>query len=237
MRRLRDGSVRSRTPRLQREENTLGILNDNAVSELRRRLSGLKSPVKLITFTQQRECPFCQAARELVQEVATLSEKFSVTMYDLLKDTEKASAYGIDKVPAIAVEGEKDPGIRFFGLPFGHEFSSFLEAANIVSRNNAMLSPETLEILKPLDRPVHIQVFVTPTCPYCPIVVKAAHRFAFAKDQIRADMVDSTMFPHLTSRYAVMSVPKVIINETFSFEGALPEKQFAEQVVRAVQSG
>lgn len=222
---------------MQREESTLGILNDNVITEFRRRLTGLKNPVELIAFTQQRECPFCEAARALVQEVATLSEKFSVTMYDFFKDTEKVNAYGIDKVPAILVQGEKDSGIRFFGLPSGHEFSSFLEAANIVSRNNAMLAPETLEILEPLDCRVHIQVFVTPTCPYCPIAVKSAHRFAFAKEQIRADMVDSTMFPHLASKYAVMSVPKVIINETFSFEGALPEKQFAEQLMRAVQSG
>ena len=215
----------------------MAILSENVVTELRRRLAGLKNPVKLIAFTQEMDCQFCQAARELVGQVATLSEKFSVAMYDLLKDTEKVNAYGIDKVPAIVVEGEKDSRIRFYGLPSGYEFGSLLEAANIVSRNNAMLAPETLEILKPLDRPVHIQVFVTPNCPYCPIVVKTAHRFAFAKEQIRADMVESTMFPHLTSRYAVMSVPKVVINESFSFEGAVPEKQFAEQVMRAVQGG
>jgi glutaredoxin-like protein len=215
----------------------LAILSENVVNELRRRLAGLKNPVNLIAFTQEMDCKFCQAARELVQEVATISEKFSVTMYDLFKDTEKVNAYGIDKVPAISVEGEKDSGIRFFGLPSGHEFGSFLEAANIVSRNNAMLAPETLEILEPLNRPVHIQVFVTPSCPYCPIVVKTAIRFAFAKEQIRADMVDTTMFPHLTSRYAVLSVPKVVINESFSFEGAVPEREFAERLMKAVQSG
>ena len=215
----------------------MGILSENVVTELRKRLAGLKGPVKLIVFTQDMECQFCQAARELVEQVAILSEKFSVQVYDFLKDTEAVKAYGIDKIPAIVVEGEKDSGIRFFGLPSGYEFGSLLEAANIVSRSNAMLSPETLEILSPLDRPVHIQVFVTPTCPYCPIVVKTALRFAFAKEQIRADMVETTMFPHLANRYAVLSVPKVVINETFSFEGVLPEKQFAEQVMRAVQGG
>ncbi len=215
----------------------MGILSENVVIELRKRLAGLKGPVKLIVFTQDMECQFCQAARELVEQVATLSEKFSVKVYDFIKDTEKVKAYGIDRIPAIVVEGKVDSGIRFFGLPSGYEFGSLLEAANIVSRNNAMLSPETLEILKPLNRPVHIQVFVTPTCPYCPIVVKTALRFAFAKEQIRADMVETTMFPHLASRYGVVSVPKVIINETSSFEGVLPEKQFAEKVMRAVQGG
>jgi glutaredoxin-like protein len=156
-------------------------------------------------------------------------------LYDFVKDKEKVEQYRIDKIPAVVVEGEVDYGIRFFGVPSGYEFGSLLEAVNVVSRRNAILAPETLEILQPLDRDVHIQVFVTPTCPYCPIAVKTAHRFAFAKEEIRADMVESTGFPHLANKYGVMSVPKVIVNETFSFEGALPEKEFAVQVMKAVQ--
>lgn len=48
-------------------------------------------------------------------------------------------------------------------------------------------------------------------------------------------MIESSQFPHLANKYAITSVPKVVINETFSSEGALPEKQFAEQVMNAVR--
>jgi len=213
----------------------LAILNEAVVKELQKRLAVLKEPVKLIVFTQEFECQFCRSARELVEELAGVSEKLSTEVYDFVKDKEKVEQYGIDKIPAVVVEGEVDYGIRFFGVPSGYEFGSLLEAVNVVSRKNAILAPETLEILKPLDRDVHIQVFVTPTCPYCPIAVKTAHRFAFAKEQVRADMVESTEFPHLANKYGVMSVPKIIVNETFSLEGALPEREFAEQVMKAVQ--
>lgn len=213
----------------------MAILNEAVVKELQKRLAVLKEPVKLIVFTQEFECQFCRSARELVEELAGVSEKLSTEVYDFVKDKEKVEQYGIDKIPAVVVEGEVDYGIRFFGVPSGYEFGSLLEAVNVVSRKNAILAPETLEILKPLDRDVHIQVFVTPTCPYCPIAVKTAHRFAFAKEQVRADMVESTEFPHLANKYGVMSVPKIIVNETFSLEGALPEREFAEQVMKAVQ--
>jgi len=154
-----------------------------------------------------------------------------------VKDKQKAEEYRIDKIPAVVVAGDLDYGIRFFGIPSRYDFVSLLEAITVESNRDAMFSPETAEILKPLDRPVHIQVFVTPMCPYCPVAVKTAHRFAIAKEHIRADMIESVEFPHLAARYGVMSVPKTVMNETFSIGGALPEKQFAEQVMKAVRGG
>jgi glutaredoxin-like protein len=212
------------------------MLSEAVLKELQKRLVGLKQPVKLVVFTQEMECQFCQSTRELAEDLTRVSEKLSTEVYDFVADKEKVEQYGIDKIPAIVVEGEVDYGIRFFGVPSGYEFGSLLEAANVVSRRNAMLAPETLEILKPLDRNVHIQVFVTPTCPYCPIAVKTAHRFAFAKEQVRADMVESTEFPHLANKYGVVSVPKIIVNDTFSIEGALPEREFALKMMEAVRS-
>jgi glutaredoxin-like protein len=214
----------------------LAMLSEAVLKEFQKRLVGLKQPVKLVVFTQEMECQFCQSTRELAEDLTRVSEKLSTEVYDFVADKEKVEQYGIDKIPAIVVEGEVDYGIRFFGVPSGYEFGSLLEAANVVSRRNAMLAPETLEILKPLDRNVHIQVFVTPTCPYCPIAVKTAHRFAFAKEQVRADMVESTEFPHLANKYGVVSVPKIIVNDTFSIEGALPEREFALKMMEAVRS-
>ncbi len=212
----------------------MAILGEAVVKELRKRLGGLREPVKLIAFTQQFECEFCHSARELVEELAGVSDRVATQVYDFVNDRDKVEQYKIDKIPAIVVEGDADYGMRFFGVPSGYELGSLLEAINIVSRRNPMLAPETLEILKPLDRDVHIQVFVTPTCPYCPIAVKSAHRFAFASERIRSDMVEVTEFPHLANKYGVMSTPKIILNETFPIDGALPEKEFARKVMEAV---
>lgn len=146
-----------------------------------------------------------------------------------------ADKYGVDKIPAIVVLGEndKDYGIRFFGVPAGYEFSSLLEAIKIASSGDSGLSPEAREAVGNIKNQVHIQVFVTLTCPYCPPAVQTAHRLAVESDLIRADMVETSGFPHLANRYGVYAVPKVVMNDRVSFEGALPGKAFVDHLLQA----
>jgi glutaredoxin-like protein len=193
--------------------------------------SKLLSPVRLVVFTQEYECPYCVETRSLVEELAGLSSKISVEVYDFVADSEKAKAYNVDKVPAIAIVGEKDYGVRFYGLPYGYEFETLLEGVIAVSQGRADLSEEVREKLKGVRVPVHIQVFVTLTCPYCPSVAGLAYKFAVESDFVKADVVDVGEFPHLGHKYAVMGVPKTVINEKVEFVGAVPEEIFLEHIL------
>jgi len=196
----------------------------------------LKGEVRIIMFTQETECPLCKQARELTEEVGALSNKIKVEVYDFVKDNEKAKAYQIDKVPAIAVLGKKDYGIRFYGLPYGYEFRPFTESIINVSRGITNLSEETKKKLAAIEKPVHIQVFVSLTCPHCPLVTSLAHQFAMESDLVRADMIDASEFLHLAQKYSVMGVPKTVINEKTEFVGAVPEELFVQQVMVAQRS-
>jgi glutaredoxin len=80
-----------------------------------------------------------------------------------------------------------------------------------------------------------MQVFVTPTCPYCPQAVLLAHKMALESDLVTADMVEATEFPHLSMKYSVMGVPRTVINETVHMEGAAPEPLLLAKVQEAVQ--
>ena len=195
----------------------------------------LVNPVKLVVFTQKFECPYCAQTRSLVEELAGLSDKISVEVYDFAADVDKARAYGVDKVPAIAIVGVKDYGLRFYGLPYGYEFGTFLEGITSVSRGRADLSEETKEKLKGVKAPVHIQVFVTLTCPYCPSVASLAFKFAVESDMVRADVIDVSEFPHIGHKYGVMGVPKTVINEKVEFLGAVPEEVFLEHILLAAR--
>jgi len=124
--------------------------------------------------------------------------------------------------------------VRFFGIPSGYEFTSLVEDIVDVSRGQTSLSAQTLELLAKLTEPVHIQVFVTPTCPYCTSAVRLAHSLAIANDQVRADMVESIEFPHLANKYRVQSVPKTVINEDTFQEGAVPEPLFLARVLQGI---
>ncbi len=193
----------------------------------------LKDEVRLVMFTQETECTHCKEARELVQEIAELSNKIRAEIYDFVKDNGKAKEYKIDKVPAVAVIGKKDYGIRYYGVPLGYEFRAFTENTINVSNGTTNLTEETKKKLKSISKPVHIQVFVTLTCPYCSTAASLAYRFALEKDLVRADVVDVSEFPHLAQKYSVMGVPKTVINEQTVIVGAVPEAQFISQVLRA----
>jgi glutaredoxin-like protein len=197
--------------------------------------SKLVNPVRLVVFTQEYECPYCAQARGLIEELASLSDKIGVEVYDFVADSEKVKAYGIDKVPAIAIVGGKDYGVRFYGLPYGYELETLLEGIIAVSRGKTDISEEARERLKNVKVPVHIQVFVTLTCPYCPSVASLAFKFAVESDFVRADVIDVSEFPHLGHKYAVMGVPKTVINEKVEFVGAVPEEIFLEHILLAAR--
>jgi len=195
----------------------------------------LQNPVRLVVFTQEYECLYCLQTRGLVEELASLSDKIDVEVYDFAVDADKTKAYGVDKVPAVAIVGERDFGLRFYGLPYGYEFGTLLEGIIAVSRGKADISEEIKERLKSVRVPVHIQVFVTLTCPYCPSVASLAYKFAVESDFVRADVIDVSEFPHVGHKYAVMGVPKTVINEKVEFVGAVPEDIFLEHVLLAAR--
>lgn len=194
----------------------------------------LKNPVKLVVFTQTIACDFCEQTEEIAQEVAGLSDKITVEVYNFVADKAVADQYGVDKIPATVIEGERDYGIRFFGIPSGYEFSSLIEDIMMVSSGESGLSEDTKKSIATVKDPVHIQVFVTPTCPYCPGAVVLAHKLAMENENIKGDMVESTEFPHLAQKYNVMGVPRSVINETTHIEGAVPEAMFVAQLMEAL---
>jgi glutaredoxin-like protein len=149
----------------------MALLDDKVRKQVTAALAGMVKPVRMVMFTQgdggALECEYCEQTRELVQEVASLSDKIAVEVKDFIADAEAAKQYGVDKIPAVVLlsDGEtpKDHGIRLFGVPAGYEFSTFIEDLRMLGSGDPGLQPDTMNALATLTRPVHIQVFVTPT--------------------------------------------------------------------------
>jgi alkyl hydroperoxide reductase subunit AhpF len=141
------------------------LLTDRDRAAVTEELQRLAGPVKLVVFGTALgpEADYCLENERLVREVAECSDKVTVEVNSLHIDREKAASYAVERVPAIVVEGARDYGIRFFGIPGGYEFSNLIDGMLVASSGTPQLSPETLERLQDLTEPVHIQVFATPT--------------------------------------------------------------------------
>ncbi|MCP4221063.1 MAG: glutaredoxin [bacterium] len=200
--------------------------------ELTEALDVLTNDVNVQLFVKEDDCSFCKDTQELLEAVAELSDKVRLTTIDLDKNQAEAETYGVDKVPAIVLTDadKKDFGIRFYGIPGGYEFASLIEGIKLVSTGEHNLGDKTLEFLKTIENDIHLQVFVTPTCPHCPGAVVLAHRLAYCCPKIKGDMVEASEFQEMSQKYNVMGVPRTIINETSFIEGAAPEKMVVDKI-------
>ncbi len=197
----------------------------------------LSGEVNLILFTDGAEkCQYCNDTKELLDELSGLSSKIKLTVYDINTNAKEAKFLGVDKTPPLGVGGKKIYNAYYYGIPAGHEFAALLEDIVDASNGKTRLADSTKSALKELKKQIDIKVFVTPTCPWCPRAVRIAHQFAMENSNIRSSMIESMEFNELASKYAVMAVPKIVINDGVSFEGALPEEQFLQYVQEAAKA-
>ncbi len=141
----------------------MGVLKDKDQKALAKVFGELTGQVKLVMFTQEVECEYCLLTREMVEEIAALSDKVSVEVHDFVKDASRAKEFGVDKIPAVIVMGDKDYGIRFYGIPAGYEFTTLIETILDVSHGQHGLPQSAVNELAKIDQPVHLQVMITPT--------------------------------------------------------------------------
>jgi glutaredoxin-like protein len=212
----------------------MGLIEDKDREQLTRLFAGLENPVKILHFTQEHECQMCKMTRELLEEVAGLSDEISMEVHDFVADKALAEQYKVDKIPGTVLMGDEDYGIRFYGIPAGYEFTTLIEDIVDVAKRDSHLPEDVKAELIKVDQPVHLQVLISPTCPYCPAAVRTAHRFAMASANITADMVETSEFPHLAVKYNVQGVPHTVINEDHSVIGPKPEIDFAKEVLAAI---
>jgi glutaredoxin-like protein len=144
------------------------LLNDDIIKQIREVFDGLKNPVHIMFFGSQENCQYCDDTRQLVEEVAAISDLMSIEIYDMEADADLAAKYNVDKAPGVVIaakEGDQvtDFGVRLVGIPSGHEFTSLIQDILLVSNRDSGLNPQTREFLQGLDKPVLLQVFVTPT--------------------------------------------------------------------------
>ena len=127
-------------------------------------------------------------------------------------------------------ENQHDLGVRFNGIPAGHEFNSFISALLEMSGHPIDYPKEVLDRIEKLSKNVNIKVFVTLSCPHCPGAVQNAHRLAMLNKNIVGEMIEAQTFYELSTKYNVSGVPKIVINDTIELVGNQPIEAFLDSI-------
>ena len=198
----------------------------------------LKDDVTLRLFTQGsslltipgRECKYCPETKQLLEELTALSPKLHLEVYDVYSKPEEKQKYGVDQIPAIVMGKNGEGRLKFYGIPMGLEFPTIVEGIKTISRGVSPLSMDTRKRLRKVDLPVHIRVFVTPSCGYCPTVARLAHALALENDLITSDVIEVEEFPALAQAFQVKGVPKTVMGTVSQLAGVPPQVQFVGAV-------
>ena len=217
------------------------VLDDQIVKQIKQVFDGIEQPVQVFLFGSKENCDYCNETQQLLEEVTALHDKIELSVYDIQENQEVASRYNVTNAPGIVIAakddiGVRDLGIQFSGIPSGHEFSTLINDILIVSKRDSGLDEKTRKFLRNLDKPLHLQVFVTPTCPYCPRAVLLAHQMAMENPaMIRAEGVEATEFPELANQFNIRGVPQTVINAGSGMVvGAVPEQHLLAEIQRAL---
>lgn len=212
------------------------LLNPLASAETQERvregLNNLRDTVWLRVFTSSSDDERLRvAALRLAQGIADRSDLVYAERHDATEDAEAFARFGIERTPAIVVSGEDDRGVRFYGVPGGHELDSLVAAIRVASFGESRLDSASKAALARLSSPVKIEVFVTLRCGFCPQAVQSAHRIAAESDEVTAAMIEVAAFPEVAAERGVSTVPKVFVNGVPCIEGRRSEAEFVAAVI------
>jgi len=217
------------------------MIQEQQRSQLKRTFrKDLKADVEMRLFTQRpspitvpgHECRYCVETQQMLEELVALSPKLRLEVVDIFAQPELAKDEDIVRVPALAFGPKGKAKLRFFGIPGGYQLAVIVENIKTMSRGVSPLSMATRKGLREINRPVQIQVFVTPTDTACPPVARLAHALAIENEKITADVIEIEEFPALVQHYEIRSVPMTIVNEITKITGLTNEQEFVDKILQ-----
>lgn len=209
------------------------FINEDVKKMLGDILVDMVDDVHVKLFVDTLDCDTCTESNQLLNEIAEINSKIKYELVD--GDKTEGAKYGVTAYPTIVVLDKdlNDKGVRFMGIPAGHEINALLAALLDMSGKPLDLDEETVAAIKDIDQETNIKVFVTLSCPHCSGAVTKAHRIAMLNPYVKAEMVEAQTFPQLSAQFNVSSVPKIVINDSKEFVGNQPMDVFIDTITSA----
>lgn len=206
------------------------LFNEDLQKQIRDILAQGEKHIKLVLFTKDGECHTCAETKQLLEETAELSDKITLEVKNIETDQALAEQYGVTLTPSFIIldEAGNYKGVKFNGIPAGHEINSFISALLEMSGLDIDYGQLVMDRIAKIDKKINIKVFITLSCPHCPGAVQNAHRLAMLNPNIEGEMIEAQTFHQLSEKYDVSGVPKIIINEHFELLGNQPIEAYLD---------
>jgi len=204
------------------------LFDSNLEKQIKEYLSPMKNPIQMVLFTKKEPCIMYLETTQLLKEIAKLSPKIDLVEKDLEIDHLLAEKYDVTMAPSFVILDSQGHyrGVKFNGIPAGHEINSFLSAIMDMSGLDYGFTDSIKSRIQKINKPVNIKVFVTLSCPHCPGAVQNAHRLAMLNQNIEGEMIEAQTFQELSNQYQVSGVPKIVINGKHELLGNQPIEQY-----------
>ena len=208
------------------DNQAAAVNQDQFMRQLKQTFEKLPNEIPIYMFIERgRDDIFSQTNRQIVRAFRELTSK--ITFREHHMDHELARKWEVDRSPSLLIAPER-VNIRWIGAPLGEEGRIFLETLILVGLGKSNLNDQTLKVLKKIDTPRRVKVFVSATCPYCPQQAVNAIRAAIERpDMVSVEIVDIQCAPDLADQYAAHSVPQTFANDILIGQGAQSEEVFA----------
>lgn len=195
------------------------MLDNNLKAQLKAYLERLQRPVELVASLDDSKGS--RELQELLQEIKALSDK--ITVVEHRDDQERKPSF------LITNPGE-NTGLRFAGVPLGHEFTSLVLALLQVGGHPSKESAELLEQVRNIDTPLHFETFYSLSCHNCPDVVQALNLMSVLNPKISHTAIDGGLFQDEVQAREVMGVPTVFVNGTRFGQGRMELAEIVAKV-------
>lgn len=206
------------------------IFNRKVLEQIKDGLKEIENPIKIITFTEDGK-PVCDEVVNMMTQLSALNNKIEFIKYDIIRNSDIALKYGIDKVPGTTLlANNKHTGIKFYGIPGGHQLNSLLFAILESSRVTNLLENKLIDAIEQINKKINIKVFVSLQCPHCPKAAITAFKIALASENIDVEIIQANLYIDLSNEFEVSSVPRIFFNDKDDLLGVQPVELFIKKL-------
>jgi glutaredoxin len=203
----------------------------------------LKSRLRIDFFTRKpsaifvpgRECIHCEDVQTMLEELAALSPRISLTVHEYEEGDKAAAALGVDNVPAIVLRGQANRPLRYFGMPSGAQWPGFVETLFETASGIVQLQLAAVQTLKKLRSDVTLKLLIMPGCPHSAVMSRLAFKLGLHSVRIKVDVIEVAEFPQIIAQIGAPVVPVTVINDEYATPGVLDEADLAQALLMAAE--